>query len=301
MELIRGRGLGMRDTTCSPSICVRWNCDKCTFDYTQSGKPYLEMFLPPFVAETIALKMENEAGTSAISITPHKSHIFENVMKVYSSLTKYLEHSYVVLTGGYVPFVEGLTSEYLDIDFFVLADKPGVVRDWINNKWTDLIGDWKFQSNFFECDSYPWNGDIFRVYYLDVTTPRKREKLLINIILSTKPPTCLDWVSAVKTVTNKFDIGVCCAAIMPDGRNIIRFRTPSYRNPSRSITLWRSDKYRQRMICYGSPDKLVVLAWQKILELSQHMPPAASWNDRERSPNKSTFPCLPPCSIHTEA
>lgn len=185
--------------------------------------------------------------------------IHDLVRSVYQTTERHLGHlTHVVLAGGYVAYLEGVTRQYNDVDIFLVGTKEGqfdtvmeILRDDIAS---ELKG--KFYKSYNEFSSGP----------VVALVSVRNINLEINIMLT---PTIFldgtgDWISAAVSLLRGFDLGVCMCCLWKSTTRVFRTQHVDLQNRDdggdRVRRALRLSKYQSRFRTWGTPMTLFVQA-----------------------------------------
>lgn len=243
-------------------------------------KSYFKQFLSPCVIENFKTRVENNS-CKPLDFNPHNKcddckysikHEYCNKIKnVYNCLRKIFPQSNVVISGGFVTFLEGISSNFEDVDIFIstpvsvsgLGEGTSIQ---LNNERSlafnhtearkailRLFSSKKFREEN-KVTTYPmqvmcnnYNGTwlslkINSLYYYE--DGAGHFTISYNIIcLYSKYQ--LSWIDSVKLIFSSFDTTFCRVALCEDFKNVVRFQTPSL-FPTKMLMQFFKRKNRMR-------------------------------------------------------
>ena len=256
--------------------CHLASCPRCGEMKVADKKKWLEENgLPTHFVEAVWSRLNQPSFHPIAPNVPkaHKEHTdtFNTTMDVYKHLQNYFKMGHVAIIGGYPAYLEGLTSDYNDIDIFI--NFPIIHHDTLKNRLTNckvMFERFKpFQCIFHQKYWlwYPSGLNFLGVAYVQI------QNVSFNLIFKGLPSDIKTWTETCMSITHKFDRNVCAVALSEDGKNLVRFSPDkSFRtrpevaedtyiptDPRRIV--WRERKYNSRKIHNGSPASLLHLAW----------------------------------------
>lgn len=185
----------------------------------------------------------------------NKNELFEKVLDIWITIQKHAPETYVVIAGGYVAYLEGLTNTFSDIDFFIFTNHCVYIGDrlLLRPKW--FISEQKAEYQFFS---------------KHIEIPFKDNVLDVNFIFKQIDSLPENWLSAAISVLSDFDMGICAVAIYPDKNNLFRTEQASLTfrqvcgNERYTKYNQRKRKYEKRLIHFGAPSTLAVLCLKQL-------------------------------------
>jgi len=184
---------------------------------------------------------------------------------------------FVVLCGGYVAFLEGLTDSFGDVDFFVISKERVTLLKLLkaNSNINKRLRDSSFElcgsiiansTNLIHANVSKTSEDI--VYF-----PSLSEKISFNII-PIQNHRVSNWQEAAEYVLSNLSPPICAVALTSDLGRLMRLEqaslklkyanNASIRDKLKSIK--RREKYRKKTIHFGQVNSLQKLALNFLLD-----------------------------------
>lgn len=209
-----------------------------------------------------------------ISVSDSKS--FKMSTRMMEIIETLLPTGFVVMAGGYVAYLEGLTKTHGDVDFFLVYQTGRLDKEEIESLCWKALEEYPFCKNkelayVFTTRSYGYQCK----YIYTEEGDEDDEALLFNVIFKEVEVHPQNWLRAAKFIINDFDMPVCCAALSPDKRHIFRpyqaslndrFRLENRTPFSQARHDKRKKKYEERIVHFGSPSTLSSLCFNKLTE-----------------------------------
>jgi len=191
--------------------------------------------------------------------------MFEQLQKEYNGC-------YVVLSGGFAAYLEGLTNNFGDVDFFIVS-KRFITTDKLARVSKRIFKTLKITEPTLyritrdpeeEVLVYPSFSRKDRVFY-----PSLNETICYNIIPVFNKE-AQNWQEAAEQVLSTFDLPICAVALTPDFRRLVRFEQASLKIKSLPKTSFvkklrsiiRREKYRRRARHFGKVYSLQNIVWR---------------------------------------
>lgn len=193
---------------------------------------------------------------------------FRKITYILTHLQNLLPNCFIILSGGYVCYLEGLMKSYDNIDiFFVSQYLDQITRR--NSIWSMLSSfpyDKKEHLHYISSEvGFGW--DIKRLAICTTSDHGCTATLLINFFYVEVEDTPTNWFDAYREIT--IDIPLCNVALFQDHAHIFRITQASltpWRNRGRYGTSLNSkiDNYRKGIKHFGEPVSLSMLCMQKL-------------------------------------
>ena len=223
--------------------------------------------LEEVVIDSFMLRVKNPTFTS-LSTEIREDETLIQTLKICDVFKKRFPLGFLVVSGGYCSYLEGLTKEFNDIDLFMLLPKAEMMHTFsLINILTEIFD--RESLTVYPRRRCPRNPR--KPLYIEYFSVKKRNggTTLYNLIVRTKSVAVEDWFSAAKSITHNFDMDICASVLTCDGEGILRFARPEVkiRNGMKNDAFRmrrnedRMKKYRSRQIKFGNPESLFILAW----------------------------------------
>ena len=207
--------------------------------------------------EGVIKMIEFKKNTSCVSFIRHqdsyKKH--KEIIKLYNHFKLYSQFT-VIIAGGYVTYLEGLTSSYTDVNVFVLVE---FMHKSHHHCLYFLLNDY-FKNKTISFYISPYYRSLTKAIYVwDHSS-----NILYNFIMIKSSYD--SWMNHCDYLFSMMDLNYVKCSLSHDGTSIYRHITPSLLvdNPS-TITLTRIKKFKSRLISYGSPVSLISICWNYIV------------------------------------
>ena len=249
--------------------CSKRDCLVCgptlEYLYDENRRHLLRDILPERLVNNFVQRVR-EPSVTHLSKEIGEKYLTKQVLEMYQYLQKCIADGYAVIAGGFCPFLEGLTGTFNDIDIFIVVSDMSTIYPRKMKRILEAAldpGSEGIVQQIKPNKHYPWIGHAY-VLYFNVKN-KDKEETDFNIVVKQTSSPFVDWFSAAKSITHKFDIDLCASALTQDGTRVIRFAPPraGVREAVRRElkAKQRSRKYKNRQIGYGNPDSLLKLAW----------------------------------------
>lgn len=216
--------------------------------------------------EQIKIKLDLH---SIRSITIKDELLFEKVMKTYKIIADAFQTKFVLLSGEFVSFLEGLLTDFKHVDIFVLINERNEFKSCdlilliVNIFWNKLTDGEEISRPcyWYERGFNTRLGNyILKRFY--VKYPFLKTEIAYNLFLVENLKPCSCWSEAFEKICNNFPIPLL--RCVSDCHLIFRKSEASILPDPVNNTSELCKDFVKRVIHFGIPNSLLKTSWDVI-------------------------------------